>query len=129
MATIHTRRLAPLLIATTLATGGLSLTATSAFAVTTTTATGVTTDTDDPNSGILNAYSKHRDHQRIPDRAWHSWIPEKIPPGGVVPYTPPPVLIDTYNKHGAPQIGGPPGQDYDYAIYTPTTSNPGPVVN
>ncbi|MFF8867558.1 hypothetical protein ACF08B_36560 [Streptomyces sp. NPDC015139] len=65
MAIINTRRLAPLLIVTTLATGGISLTTTSAFAATTATATGVTTDTDGPGSSILNAYSKHRDHQKI----------------------------------------------------------------
>ncbi|MFF9090398.1 hypothetical protein ACF1BE_29175 [Streptomyces sp. NPDC014991] len=80
MAIINTRRLAPLLIATTLATGGISLTATSAFAATTATATGVTTDTDDPGSGLLNAYSKYGDHQKI------SKIPadDPVANGGVV---------------------------------------------
>ncbi|WP_435271125.1 hypothetical protein [Streptomyces sp. 1222.5] len=62
MAIINTRRLAPLLIVTTLATGGISLTATSAFAATT---TGVTTGTDDPGSALLDAYSRHRDYQKI----------------------------------------------------------------
>ncbi|SEE66818.1 hypothetical protein SAMN05216532_8266 [Streptomyces sp. 2231.1] len=65
MAIINTRRLAPLLIVTTLATGGISLTTTSAFAATTATATGLATDTDDPGSSILHAYSKHGDRQKI----------------------------------------------------------------
>ncbi|MFF1653578.1 hypothetical protein [Streptomyces sp. NPDC058255] len=80
MAIINTRRLAPLLIATTLATGGVSLTTTSAFAATTASATGVTTGTDDPGSALLDAYSRHRDSQKI------SKIPadDPVANGGVV---------------------------------------------
>ncbi|MFD4547014.1 hypothetical protein [Streptomyces sp. NPDC058466] len=77
MAIINTRRLAPLLIATTLATGGVSLTTTSAFAATTASAT---TGTDDPGSALLDAYSRHRDYQKI------SKIPadDPVANGGVV---------------------------------------------
>ncbi|MEU8977836.1 hypothetical protein, partial [Streptomyces sp. NPDC048309] len=80
MAIINTRRLAPLLIATTLATGGVSLTTTSAFAATTASATGATTGTDDPGSALLDAYSRHRDYQKI------SKIPadDPVANGGVV---------------------------------------------
>ncbi|MFG2604113.1 hypothetical protein ACGFT2_11260 [Streptomyces sp. NPDC048514] len=66
MAIINTRRLAPLLIVTTLVTGGISLITTSAFAAAT--ATGVPTDSDDPGFGILNAYSKHGDSKRFTHR-------------------------------------------------------------
>ncbi|MFG2604806.1 hypothetical protein ACGFT2_14835 [Streptomyces sp. NPDC048514] len=57
MAITSTRRLVPLLIATTLASGGISL-ATPAFAATTA-PTGVTTDTDDPGSSLAKTHGKH----------------------------------------------------------------------
>ncbi|WP_405942049.1 hypothetical protein [Streptomyces sp. NBC_00207] len=52
MAITRTRRLAPLLIATTLAVGGVSLASTSAFAAPATTAS-VTTDGDNPGANRL----------------------------------------------------------------------------
>lgn len=64
MAITSARRLIPLLIATTLASGVISLTTSSAFAAPATT-TGVTTDTDDPGSSLITTHSKHRKLEKI----------------------------------------------------------------
>ncbi|MFJ4776537.1 hypothetical protein [Streptomyces sp. NPDC088762] len=68
MTITRTRRLVPLLIATTFAVGGISLTTTSAFAAPAATA-GVTTDDDHPGSSLITAYSKSGNLSKINSNA------------------------------------------------------------